>query len=167
MLQQIIAHTPVHVWMLLAFLAWRGIAASRDSEVTLRRLAVLPTVMLVLSLQDMHGRFGLVGLPAILWLAGAAAGACAAWRITPAALPGSVPGTALQRGSWLPLTLMLVIFTTKYTVAVLCVVHPAMAGDAAFAGTVCTLYGIFNGLLAGRALRSLPLPPVWQAAGGR
>jgi hypothetical protein len=31
---------------------------------------------------------------------------------------------------------------------------------------VCTLYGVFNGLLAGRALRCLP-PPALQAAGNR
>ena len=167
MLQQIIAHTPTHVWMLLAFLAWRGIAASRDSEVPLRRLAILPAVMLVLSLQDLDGRFGLDGLPMVLWLAGAAAGACIAWRITPPMLPGSTPGTLLQRGSWLPLALMLVIFATKYTVAVACAVQPGLAGGAAFAGAVCALYGVFNGLFAGRALRGLPLPRVLLAAGGR
>ena len=167
MLQQIVAHTPAYVWILLAFLAWRGIAASRDSEVPLRRLVILPAVMLVLSMQDMHGRFGLQGLPMALWLAGAAAGACAAWRITPPALPGSTPGTVLQRGSWLPLALMMVIFATKYTVAVLCAVRPELGADAGFAAGVCALYGVFNGLFAGRALRCLPLPRMLQAAGGR
>ena len=167
MLQQIIAHTPIYVWILLAFLASRGIAASRDSEVPLRRLAILPAVMAVLSLQDMHSRFGLDGLPVVLWLAGAVAGAFAAWRITPPALPGSMPGTVLQRGSWLPLALMMTIFATKYTVAVACAVRPELAGDATFSGAVCALYGVFNGLFAGRALRGLPLPRAMTAAGSR
>ncbi|HEX8601016.1 MAG TPA: DUF6622 family protein [Pseudoduganella sp.] len=167
MLQQIIAHTPFYVWILLAFLASRGIAASRDSEVPLRRLVMLPAVMAVLSLQDMHGRFGLDGLPMVLWLAGVAAGAFATWRLTLPALPGSTPGNVLQRGSWLPLVLMMTIFATKYTVAVTCAVRPELAGDATFAGAVCALYGVFNGLFAGRALRSLPLPRALLAAGGR
>ncbi|GGY13539.1 hypothetical protein GJV26_05610 [Massilia dura] len=167
MLQQIVAHTPIHVWLLLAFLAWRGIAASRDGEVPLRRLAVLPVVMLVLSLQDMAGRFGLHGLPLVLWLAGAGIGMLAAWRITSPAAPGSAPGMVLQRGSWLPLALIMAIFAAKYTVAVLCTVRPELATQTGFACATCALYGVFNGLFAGRALRCLPLPRALRTAVSR
>jgi hypothetical protein len=63
----------------------------------------------------------------------------------------------LQRGSWLPLALMLATFATKYAVAVACAVRPDLAAGAGFAATVCALYGMFNGLFLGRALRCLPL----------
>ena len=33
MIQQIVSHTPVYVWALLAFLLYRGYLASRDREV--------------------------------------------------------------------------------------------------------------------------------------
>jgi hypothetical protein len=162
MLQQIVAYTPFHVWLLLAVLVWRGIAASRDRVIPLRQVFVLPAVLLALSLHDMAGRFGIAGLPAAGWLAGMAASTLLAWRFTEQAYPEHAAGagdtTVRQRGSWLPLALMMATFATKYAVAIVCVIAPALAGDTLFATAVCTLYGVFNGLFAGRALRCLPWP---------
>jgi hypothetical protein len=42
-------------------------------------------------------------------------------------------------------------------VAVLCVIRPGLAAQTGFACATCALYGVFNGLFAGRALRCLPL----------
>lgn len=156
MLQQIVTHTPIYVWLLLAFLVSRGIAASRDRVLPLRRVFVIPVVLLGLSLQDMAGRFGLDGAALAGWLAGAAAGGLLAWHGTAAAAVDRAAGTVLQRGSWWPLALMLATFMTKYVVAVACVIHPALAQQTGFTLTVCALYGVFNGVFAGRALRCLP-----------
>jgi hypothetical protein len=162
MLQQIVTHTPFHVWLLLGVLVWRGIVASRDRDVPLRQLFVLPAVLLALSVQDMAGRFGFDGLPAASWLAGMLAAAMLAWRLTTPPphghAAGSTSATVPQRGSWLPLALMLATFATKYAVAAACAVSPALAGDSGFATAACALYGVLNGLFAGRALRSLPWP---------
>lgn len=168
MLQQIVIHTPFHVWLLLAFLVWRGIAASRDRVVPLRQVFVLPAILLALSVHDMAGRFAFAGLPAAGWLAGTLAAAMLAWHCTvPMPLPvpmqpertaGSSTATVMLRGSWLPLVLMLATFATKYTVAVVCIIKPALPDAPLFATAVCTLYGVFNGLFAGRALRCLPWP---------
>ncbi|GGY57376.1 DUF6622 family protein [Pseudoduganella albidiflava] len=162
MLQQIVTHTPFHIWLLLGVLVWRGLAASRDRAVTLRQALVLPVVLLALSVQDMANRFGFDGLPAASWLAGTLAAAMLAWRFTAQAprviAPGATAATVLQRGSWLPLALMLATFATKYAVAASCAVAPALAGNTVFATTACALYGMFNGLFAGRALRCLPWP---------
>jgi hypothetical protein len=156
MLQQIVTHTPFHIWLLLAVLVWRGIAASRDRTVPLRQVFVLPLVLLALSVQDMAGRFGIDGLPAAGWLAAALAATLFAWRGTAPAQPGTAPGSVQQRGSWLPLALMLATFATKYAVAVACTITPELAGNTLFATAACTLYGVYNGLFAGRALRSVP-----------
>ena len=87
MLIQILTHTPFYVWAILAFLIQRGMIAMRDRDLELRKLVMIPAVMLVLSLQDMNAKFGLGGLALAAW-ALAAAGAsrpatcratCACW----------------------------------------------------------------------------------------
>jgi hypothetical protein len=59
---QLLSHTPLYVWAILAFLVYRGTAAMRDREVEFRKLCIIPLVMLGLSLQDMSAKFGLDGL---------------------------------------------------------------------------------------------------------
>lgn len=161
MLQQIISHTPTYVWAILAFLIYRGVLACRDREVSLRSLFIIPAVMLYLSLQSLAARYDFNGMTAGLWLVGAAAGAALAWRL----IDGSriqvnrAAGTLLQRGSVVPLVLMLSIFVTKYAVAVLGAVQPALNHDASFIAAICVLFGLFNGVFLGRMARYLA---AWQ-----
>src|SRR5439155_15157054 len=49
MLLQIVQHTPVWVWGLLAGLVALGVSQARDREVSLARITILPLVMLALS----------------------------------------------------------------------------------------------------------------------
>jgi hypothetical protein len=72
-------------------------------------------------------------------------------------IPYPERGVLLQRGSWLPLALMMGIFLTKYTVAVLLAMQPTLAQESALVATVCALYGLFNGMFIGRLLRVITL----------
>lgn len=151
MLQQIISHTPVYVWALLAFLLYRGYLAASDREVGLRNLFIIPAVMLFLSVSSMDQRFGESPLVWTCWLAGVAASAVLAWGLMRG--PISVnrdAGTVLQRGSLVPLALMLSIFVTKYAIAVLLAINPAAGRNSAVAVAICTLFGVFNGIFLGR-----------------
>jgi len=47
------------VWAILAFLVQRGMIAMRDRDLEVRKLVMIPAVMLVQSLQDMSATFGL------------------------------------------------------------------------------------------------------------
>lgn len=167
MFQQIISHTPLYVWAILAFLVYRGMLASQDREVTLRTMAILPIVMTALALMGIHGAFGLDGMPALFWLAGVAGGAVLAWNLVNAADIGADParGVLALRGSWAPMLLMLSIFVMKYAVAVSMGVVPALAHDTAFAAGVCALYGLFSGVFIGRLLRNLMVYRQAQLAG--
>lgn len=155
MLQQIVGHTPVYVWALLAFLIYRGVVASAESTVTMRNLCIIPAVMLALSLQGISGQFGTGTGVLLAWAAGAAASLALTWRL----MSGSgisadrAAGTVHLRGSWVPLVLMMSIFVVKYSVTVFAVMHPALRTDAAFALPVCVLFGCFNGIFFGRLLR--------------
>ncbi|MES2160981.1 MAG: DUF6622 family protein [Pseudomonadota bacterium] len=155
MIQQIVSHTPTYVWALLAFLLYRGVLASRDREIALRKLFIIPVVMLWLSLSSMtlHGALG--GGVWGVWTLGVAAGAALTWKLGSGAVIAvdRAAGTVRQRGSWAPLMLMIAIFVTKYVVAVTTAMHPELQQNLAFASTVTLLFGLFNGVFIGRVAR--------------
>ncbi|MBA5605178.1 hypothetical protein H3H36_07370 [Duganella sp. FT3S] len=152
MLQQIVSHTPLYVWFILAFLISRGMAASADRDVTMRNLVIIPAVMLVLSWLDINNKFGFDGLVAAGWGIGALIGAGLVWRnFDSGSISYSAASGAIRlRGSWLPLALMMAIFCTKYAVAVLLAVLPAARENSLFVVAVCIVFGMFNGAFLGR-----------------
>ena len=58
MFYQIIIHTPVWVWALLALLLWLGIKQSRPGQPSLLRITVMPLVLTSLSLSGTVSAFG-------------------------------------------------------------------------------------------------------------
>jgi hypothetical protein len=160
MLQQILIHTPTYVWAILAVLVWRGAAALRDREMTVRSLFIVPIVMLALSLQDITVKFGTKGMALAIWATAAAVSALLVWkagsqRTVPASTAGSAQGKVLVRGSWVPLAMMMAVFFTKYVASVLLAVLPHARQDALFAAVVCALFGVCNGCLLGRLAADL------------
>ena len=151
MLIQILTHTPLYVWAILAFLVYRGMAAMRDRDVEVRKLVLIPAVMLVLSLQDISTKFGLDGWALAAWALAAAgmalvAGLAGSNRIAASATPGHVR----VRGSRLPLVMMMAVFFTKYVASVTVAIAPQLHQDTLFACAVCGLFGVFNGWFIGR-----------------
>ncbi len=167
-MQQLFNHTPLYVWAILAFLVYRGVLASRTREVSLRKLCIIPLVMLALSLSGVHGSFGFDGMAPYAWTAGALAGGLLAWTMTKPRQLLALPqqGGVRVAGSWLPLALMLAIFCMKYAVAVSLAMHPAYAHATGFVLTVCLLYGVFSGLFLGGLLRTLAVYRQAQMTGG-
>ena len=157
MLQHIFSHTPLYVWAILGFLVYRGVLASRAREVSLRKLCIIPLVMLVLSLSGVYGSFGLAGSAPFAWLLGAVAGAALAWTLADPRKIVAIPARAsVQRpGSWLPLILMMSIFCMKYAVAVTLAIAPATAHASGFSVPVCLAYGGFSGIFLGGLLRTV------------
>ncbi|MCC7702195.1 hypothetical protein IGS59_08100 [Janthinobacterium sp. GW460P] len=157
MLQHIFSHTPLYVWAILGFLVYRGVLASRAREVSLRKLCIIPLVMLALSLSGVHGSFGLAGIASFAWGAGALAGAALAWSLTRTDTIVAIPARAsVQRpGSWVPLMLMMSIFCMKYAVAVTLAIAPTYAHATGFIVPVCLAYGCFSGIFLGGLLRTV------------
>ena len=162
MIQQIISHTPTYVWAILAFLVYRGVTALSDRETSLRNLFIIPAVMLYLSLDSMARKFGLHDAVLGLWALGAVASTVLTYRLVqgPVSINRSA-GTLVQRGSWAPLVLMLAIFCSKYAIAVVFAMQPALSDNALVVGAVCLMFGLFNGVFLGRLLRNLS---AWQRA---
>ena len=154
MIQQIISHTPIYVWALLAFLVYRGWLASKDRETSLLKVALIPLVMLGLAVSGIRADGALGEAVWAVWAAGAAFSGALIWNFSTREIcVDRAAGTISQRGSWMPLGLMLAIFATKYSVAVLSAFHPELAHSLLFSAAITLLYGVFNGLFLGRLAR--------------
>ena len=157
MLNQIISNTPMYVWAILGFLAYRGIKSSVDRELTVRAVVIIPLVMLALSVQGILSGFG--ADPAVLaaWLATMAIGATISWNLVSEKNVRILAdkGTVFYRGSWAPLFMMMAIFVMKYIVNVALHVNPALHTNILFAVISTALFGLFNGLFLGKMLHVL------------
>lgn len=159
MLAQIILNTPVWVWALLMFLIYRGILASVDREISLKKTFIIPVVMLGLSVQGIVSTFGINMAAVLPWLACTAAAGVAAWHLFNRDKITANPacGSVFQQGNWMPLVLMMGIFLTKYVVAVLLKLEPGHRQEILFVVAVCALYGLFSGVFIGKTLRIVAL----------
>lgn len=163
MLLAIVQHTPVWVWGLLAALVAIGLSQTRDREMTLTRITVLPLVLLALSGAGVFSAFGPTPVALGAWLTGLLAALALASRFITVRGAAWHPHTATLRvpGSWLPLALIVALFLLKYAVGVSLALHHEMAQQASFAGGCSLAYGLFSGLFLARAraLRSLARQP--------
>lgn len=151
---QILTHTPLYVWAILAFLVWRGVTEMRDRELAPQRLFILPLVMLALSFQDIAVRLGAGVAVLTVWSVGCALAGLLTWRMArPFIMAAREPGRVRVRGSRLPLVLMMTIFAVKYATGVALAVQPQLAQQVAPALAIGALYGIFNGVFLGRLAR--------------
>ena len=160
---QIITRTPIWVWAILGLLLWVGLQQSVPRSVSLRRITVLPLVMIGLSLAGMFTAFGAGSHALLAWgIAAVVAGAVVMSRSLPQATQYNSWTQQFQLpGSWTPLVLMMGIFITKYAVGVTLAMHPGLARDALFSQSVGALYGGFSGVFAGRAAR------LWRLASSK
>ena len=152
---QIITRTPIWVWAILILLLWVGLKQTLPRNVSLRRITVLPLVMVGLSLAGVFSAFGSSMNALLAWGAGAAiAAAVVMQRNLPQATQYNGWTQQFQLpGSWTPLVLMMGIFITKYAAGVALAMQPDLAGNALFSQSVGALYGGFSGVFAARAAR--------------
>ena len=153
MLQQILTHTPIWVWIILGVLFIRGMIMTQDRETTVRSLVLMPLIMLAWSVSGLLMRAGASPLLLLLWFAAAAISAGLVQARTKA---GSMrllgEGRVWVRGSWIPLTVMMVIFCVQYSKNVLLAMSPELQSLLAFSGSLAVISGLLNGLLLSRLL---------------
>lgn len=160
MLGQIVRQTPYWVWGLLAALVWLGASQMFDRKAHLARVLAMPLAMAGFSLYGLASAFGGAGHTAgvlAAWAGAAAGAAFSALWFQPTAPWGTRYDSDSRMfslpGSTMPLALILGIFITKYLVGVELALQPSLARSPGFALQIATLYGLFNGFFAARALR--------------
>lgn len=146
------ASLPLWPFAILAGLVALGVRQSRDRVVRPAALAGLAAAMLALSLYGVTAAFGAHALPLLAWAAGLVAvmalGGC---RLAPRGMRHEGDAVRL-RGSWLPLALMLGIFTAKFALGFATGVAAAVLQQAWFIATLSLAFGLFSGAFVARAV---------------
>jgi hypothetical protein len=150
---QILQHTPLWVFGLFIGLIFLGYSQTRTRKISTRRLAILPIAMLCLSASGVWSTFGASPLGFIVWLSGISIMlAIFAWLEYPKDIVYSSNEQIYTiPGSWIAFTLIMLIFFTKYTVAVLLIRNSALHQSSFFIFGICTLYGLSSGWFFARA----------------
>lgn len=156
---EIISHTPIWVFILFGVLVFFGLKQSKARHVPERMVIALPVAMLVLSLLGVISGFGVTLLTIVFWMVGVVTALMFNWlfRLSKRAEYDVANHAFHLKGSWVPLLLMMIIFFTKYTVAVLQVQQHALSTEPIFMLVVCALYGVLSGSFVVRATA------VWQS----
>ena len=157
MLSQLLAQTPIWVWVLLVFLITRGIAAMKPGETSLGKLLIVPTLFTVWGIWSISTRYGAAPAAWGEWLAGIAVGMGLGWLLLRRATLRINPSTgALWRSAdYSLLPLLLVTFLVKYGFEVAFAVSPALAGNGGFSAAYLLSSGLFTGIFIGKYCRYL------------
>lgn len=154
MLLQIVLHTPGWVWAMLAALLALGVAQSRPRAVHPLHLLALPLVLLGLGLSSLLPAFLSQPMLAAVWVVALGLGLRGGlWLPVASSSHWDRDRKRLQlAGSWLPLIVILVIFSLRYTAAVSMALHPAWRQDLVVQVPLTLAFGALSGLFLGRAL---------------
>ncbi|MGH8765108.1 MAG: DUF6622 family protein [Burkholderiales bacterium] len=157
MILQILQRTPPWVFVLFVALLVLGALQYRPRELGRPRVALMPAIFLPLSMWVIWNAFGPSAFAYGGWLAGIGAALLLNHYTR---LPRQVSYSADTRrfrveGSWIPLSMMMAIFFTRYAIAVATAMQPELKGMPAFAAAVGFAYGLFSGSFLARALRIL------------
>lgn len=152
----IVTHTPLWVWPLLAYVLFMGWQATRDRTVAPWRVFVMPAVAVVLAAANLATGgatpTGLAGFAAGVAI-GAAAGLAIARR-RPVQLRAD--GRLALAGDWLPLVLMVCIFALRYARGIAVGIDPQIATEPGFMFGGALASGLFSAMMVARMLGALP-----------
>lgn len=188
---EIIRHTPTWVWLLLAFLLYRGLKSMAPRAMAPRRMLVLPVVFFVWAVHgivtELHAAdYALAGFCLAL-VVGVVLGRLLAYR-QPEPSYDSGLGLIRRPGSVVPLVLILVAFVSKYALSAYLAYRPELGASALYCGFYGTVSGFTDGVFWGvmftqiaRAMRGagiaptpsnvaqliVAVPPEADASGGR
>jgi hypothetical protein len=148
----IIQGTPTWVWLLLAFLAYRGFKATRASTTPLAKLAIIPLIFAGMGIAHLFSA-PLAGLDAVAaWIigigAGIAGGVFTATRTRFIVDP--IARTVMLPGSFLPLVLIAATFIAKFWLGFELATVTNLSALAMYVTIDAAVSGIVAGMFAGR-----------------
>jgi hypothetical protein len=149
---QIIAGTPLWVWVLLGGLVLVGVRALRPATLSPVRLAALPVAFLLWGVERLLSTFALSATSVGGWLIalvlGIGLGRLLVARV--ALRADKIRGLLHLPGSPLNLVLMLLIFGVHYVFGFLKATRPGLVGDPSFVLLNLGVAGLLTGILVGR-----------------
>ena len=153
MIMEIITNTPIWVFVIFALVVARGVSAMRTRAVQMPMLVGLALAFLVFGAQAAWTRSGDTPWPMLTWLVALALGCGAGFLSVARTMVFGQRQAAQQKGSFVPLLLILLIFGSRYVAGVLNALHPELLDPQPMRVLLCAVYGALTGILAGRTLR--------------
>lgn len=152
----ILQHTPSYVLAIFAVLLVLGVQALRSRTISIWRLLLTPALFIGWGVVSLALQSAASPLPLLDWLGAAAVGGAIGWstirlddmRVDRARLTVSLPGSAM------PLIRNLLIFSTRYALAVAIALAPAWQAELAVWNIVIS--GLSAGYFLGWLARFLP-----------
>ena len=152
-----IKHTPTWVIILFFSLLYLGFMQSKDREVSIQRVLILPIVMIILSLTGIISAFGIYVSNLSIWIICTAIATIITKKILPSKNISYEESqkTFLIQGSWIPMIFILITFFVKYTVGYMIATNSQMISEPSVIYLVCIIYGIISGIFLARTLAIL------------
>ncbi|MCX9022508.1 hypothetical protein NLN94_20670 [Citrobacter portucalensis] len=148
-------HTPVWVYLLFAFLLYRGIKARTPATVTLEKLALIPAIFLFWDIYDLIIYRDPTLITYIQWTIGIISGAIIGYiLINPDRLSrSSAPRSIHRPADYSALPFMLLAFGVKYVLGVLNATAPDVLRQPAMSALAIITGGMFAGVFVGKFTR--------------
>lgn len=148
-------HTPVWVYLLFAFLLYRGIKARTPATVTLEKLALIPAIFLFWDIYDLITYRDPTLITYIQWTIGIISGAIIGYiLINPDRLSlSSAPRSIHRPADYSALPFMLLAFGVKYVLGVLNATAPDVLRQPAMSALAIITGGMFAGVFVGKFTR--------------
>ena len=159
---QTLQHIPVWVFSLLIGLIALGLLQTRTRHIPKQRLLGINIALTVFTLVGVVQQWRPTPWLALALLSWAAACLLLTWTLGHGAAPAGANYNPATRhftvpGSWLPLALFMAIFACKFAVGMLGATAPGSLHSLQAAIGISAVYGLFSGVLNGRAWRLLRL----------
>lgn len=154
----IFQHTPVWVLFIFFILLALGVLQTKDREISVKAVFILPTAMIIFSLFGVYSISGFELSVMCAWVVSLSVMTMLGIHLldflgfSRSATYSHEHRKLIITGSWTPLFLMMTVFFTRYSVGVATAKELAITNDVYFPLAVSIVYGIFSGAFLSRSL---------------
>ena len=147
MLINFLTNTPFYVYWIFFSLLFVGISQLRTRSVGLKRALIIPIVLIILSIYGLISDFGITLFSTSIWIVGMILALILNSMIKKKKeiIYFKETKTFMIAGSFIPLTMMMLLFCVKYTVGAVTTLELEVLYNSSFIGIFSLLYGIFTG----------------------
>ena len=148
----ILFHTPIKAYVILVYLIYTGIRATKPSTFSIYKPLFIALIFLFLALQTLLSIPFFDWIWLVAWIMGLSLGSFIGWKILskqPIEVDKTTKNLAVS-GSRVQILAYTIIFSTKYAYGFCMYQTPSLAYNLQFITMMLALFGVFSGFFLGR-----------------
>ncbi len=147
MIINFLLNTPFYVYWIFFSLLFVGISQLKTRSVGLRRALIIPIILILLSIYGLTHDFGITFFSTSIWIVGMISAVILNTMIKKKKeiIYLKESKTFTIAGSFIPLSMMMLLFWVKYTVGAVTALELEILHNSSFIGIFSLLYGLFTG----------------------